>query len=60
MGCFRQRGQRVTEMVEAGTLGVFAAIGTVTAHAFWKVSGPERKGDGRIPNALWADRRSCA
>jgi uncharacterized membrane protein YphA (DoxX/SURF4 family) len=27
----------------AGMLGVFTAIGAVTAHAFWKVSGPERK-----------------
>ena len=27
----------------AGVLGVFTAIGAVTAHAFWKVSGPERK-----------------
>jgi uncharacterized membrane protein YphA (DoxX/SURF4 family) len=27
----------------AGMLGVFTAIGTVTAHAFWKVSGRERK-----------------
>jgi len=27
----------------AGMLGAFTAIGAVTAHAFWKVSGPERK-----------------
>jgi uncharacterized membrane protein YphA (DoxX/SURF4 family) len=27
----------------AGMLGVFTAIGAVTAHAFWKVSGPARK-----------------
>ena len=27
----------------AGMLGVFTAIGAVTAHAFWKVPGPERK-----------------
>ena len=27
----------------AGMLGVFTGIGAVTAHAFWKVSGPERK-----------------
>jgi uncharacterized membrane protein YphA (DoxX/SURF4 family) len=27
----------------AGMLGVFTAIGAVTAHAFWKVAGPERK-----------------
>jgi uncharacterized membrane protein YphA (DoxX/SURF4 family) len=27
----------------AGMLGVFTAIGAVTAHAFWKVSGAERK-----------------
>lgn len=27
----------------AGMLGVFTAIGAVTAHAFWKVSGPGRK-----------------
>jgi uncharacterized membrane protein YphA (DoxX/SURF4 family) len=27
----------------AGMLGVFTAIGAVTAHAFWKVSGPDRK-----------------
>jgi uncharacterized membrane protein YphA (DoxX/SURF4 family) len=27
----------------AGMLGVFTAIGAVTAHAFWKVSGTERK-----------------
>jgi uncharacterized membrane protein YphA (DoxX/SURF4 family) len=27
----------------AGMLGVFAAVGAVTAHAFWKVSGPDRK-----------------
>jgi uncharacterized membrane protein YphA (DoxX/SURF4 family) len=27
----------------AGMLGVFTAIGAVTAHAFWKVSGPVRK-----------------
>jgi uncharacterized membrane protein YphA (DoxX/SURF4 family) len=27
----------------AGMLGVFTAIGALTAHAFWKVSGPERK-----------------
>jgi uncharacterized membrane protein YphA (DoxX/SURF4 family) len=27
----------------AGKLGVFTAIGAVTAHAFWKVSGPARK-----------------
>jgi uncharacterized membrane protein YphA (DoxX/SURF4 family) len=26
----------------AGMLGVFTAIGAVTAHAFWKVSGAER------------------
>jgi uncharacterized membrane protein YphA (DoxX/SURF4 family) len=26
-----------------GMLGVFTAIGAVTAHAFWKVSGPARK-----------------
>jgi uncharacterized membrane protein YphA (DoxX/SURF4 family) len=26
----------------AGMLGVFTAIGAVTAHAFWKVSGPAR------------------
>ena len=27
----------------AGMLGVFTAAGAVTAHAFWKVSGAERK-----------------
>jgi uncharacterized membrane protein YphA (DoxX/SURF4 family) len=27
----------------AGMLGAFTAIGAVTAHAFWKVSGPARK-----------------
>jgi uncharacterized membrane protein YphA (DoxX/SURF4 family) len=27
----------------AGMLGVFTALGAVTAHAFWKVSGPARK-----------------
>jgi uncharacterized membrane protein YphA (DoxX/SURF4 family) len=27
----------------AGMLGTFTAIGAVTAHAFWKVSGPARK-----------------
>jgi uncharacterized membrane protein YphA (DoxX/SURF4 family) len=27
----------------AGMLGLFTAIGAVTAHAFWKVSGAERK-----------------
>jgi uncharacterized membrane protein YphA (DoxX/SURF4 family) len=27
----------------AGMLGAFTAIGAVTAHAFWKVPGPERK-----------------
>lgn len=27
----------------AGMLAVFTAIGAVTAHAFWKVSGSERK-----------------
>jgi uncharacterized membrane protein YphA (DoxX/SURF4 family) len=27
----------------AGMLGLFTAIGAVTAHAFWKVSGPARK-----------------
>jgi uncharacterized membrane protein YphA (DoxX/SURF4 family) len=27
----------------AGMLGVFTAMGAVTAHAFWKVSGAERK-----------------
>jgi uncharacterized membrane protein YphA (DoxX/SURF4 family) len=27
----------------AGMLVVFTAIGAVTAHAFWKVSGPARK-----------------
>jgi uncharacterized membrane protein YphA (DoxX/SURF4 family) len=27
----------------AGMLGVFTAIGAVTAHAFWKKSGPARK-----------------
>jgi uncharacterized membrane protein YphA (DoxX/SURF4 family) len=27
----------------AGMLSVFTAIGAVTAHAFWKVSGPGRK-----------------
>jgi uncharacterized membrane protein YphA (DoxX/SURF4 family) len=26
----------------AGMLGVFTAIGALTAHAFWKVPGPER------------------
>jgi uncharacterized membrane protein YphA (DoxX/SURF4 family) len=26
-----------------GMLGVFTAIGAVTAHAYWKVSGPARK-----------------
>jgi hypothetical protein len=33
----------VTEMAEAGMLGGFTGLGAVTAHAFWKVSGPERK-----------------
>jgi uncharacterized membrane protein YphA (DoxX/SURF4 family) len=27
----------------AGMLSVFTAIGAITAHAFWKVSGPGRK-----------------
>ena len=27
----------------AGMLGVFTAIGAVTTHAFWKMSGPARK-----------------
>ncbi|MGA3306346.1 MAG: DoxX family protein [Stellaceae bacterium] len=27
----------------AGMLGAFTAIGAVTTHAFWKVSGPARK-----------------
>jgi uncharacterized membrane protein YphA (DoxX/SURF4 family) len=27
----------------AGMLSVFTAIGAVTAHAFWRVSGPGRK-----------------